>query len=73
MGDRLRAVPAWAWLAAIVIVSFALRALLARSIVAPFILVDELVYSSSRRASPTAASGWCAACPRRATASCTRP
>ena len=45
MGDRLRAVPAWAWLAAIVIVSFALRALLARSIVAPFILVDELVYS----------------------------
>jgi hypothetical protein len=45
VGDRLRAVPAWAWLAAIVIVSFALRALLARSIVAPFILVDELVYS----------------------------
>jgi len=45
VGDRLRAVPAWAWLAAIVTMSFALRALLARSIVAPFILVDELVYS----------------------------
>ncbi len=45
MGDRLRAVPAWAWLAAIVAVSFAFRALLARSIVAPFIFVDELVYS----------------------------
>jgi hypothetical protein len=45
VGDRLRGVPAWAWLAAIVTVSFALRALLARSIVAPFIFVDELVYS----------------------------
>jgi hypothetical protein len=45
VGDRLRAVPAWAWLAAIVTLSFAFRALLARSIVSPFILVDELVYS----------------------------
>jgi hypothetical protein len=45
VGDRLRAVPAWAWLAAIVAASFVFRALLARSIVAPFIFVDELVYS----------------------------
>ena len=45
MGDRLRAVPAWAWLAAIVAVSFLVRAWLARSMVAPFVFVDELIYS----------------------------
>ena len=40
-----RAVPVWAWLTAIVTVSAALRFALARGIVAPWIMVDELVYS----------------------------
>ena len=43
--DRARAVPAWAWLAGIVLVSFLIRAWLARSMVAPFIMVDELIYA----------------------------
>ena len=42
---RLRAVPAWAWLAAIVVGSALLRILLARRMVAPWIMVDELIYS----------------------------
>jgi 4-amino-4-deoxy-L-arabinose transferase-like glycosyltransferase len=45
VAERLRVVPPWAWLAAIVLASFALRAWLARGMVAPFILVDELIYS----------------------------
>ena len=45
VADRVRAVPTWAWLAGIVLVSFALRAWLARGIVAPFIMTDELTYS----------------------------
>jgi hypothetical protein len=47
--DRVRAVPAWAWLAAIVTASFLLRAWLARDMVAPFIMVDELIYSELAR------------------------
>ncbi len=47
--DRLRRVPAWAWLVAIVAASFLLRAWLARSMVAPFIMVDELIYSELAR------------------------
>jgi hypothetical protein len=47
--DRARAVPAWGWLAAIVILSFALRAWLGRAMVAPFIMVDELIYSELGR------------------------
>ena len=43
--DRLRAVPGWAWLAAIVVLSFAVRAWLARGMLGPFIMVDELIYS----------------------------
>jgi hypothetical protein len=42
---RAVAVPAWAWLAAIVVVSSAIRIVLARQIVAPWIMVDELDYS----------------------------
>ena len=49
MVDRARAVPAWGWLAAIVVLSFALRAWLARGMVAPFIMVDELIYSELGR------------------------
>jgi 4-amino-4-deoxy-L-arabinose transferase-like glycosyltransferase len=47
--DRLRRVPAWGWLAAIVVISFAFRAWLARGMVAPFILVDELIYAELAR------------------------
>jgi len=43
--DRLRGVPAWGWLGAIVLVSFAVRAWLARGMLGPFIMVDELIYS----------------------------
>jgi hypothetical protein len=44
---RARAVtiPAWAWLAAIVVCSTVFRYLLARRIAAPWIMVDELIYS----------------------------
>ncbi len=45
----LRRIPAWAWLAALVVVSFALRAWLARGMVGPFIMVDELIYSELAR------------------------
>jgi hypothetical protein len=47
--DRFRAVPAWAWLAAIVVLSFAVRAWLAREMLGPFIMVDELIYSELGR------------------------
>lgn len=43
--DRARALPVWAWLAAIVVCSSVVRILLARQIVAPWIMVDELIYS----------------------------
>jgi hypothetical protein len=42
---RATAVPAWAWLAGIVIVSAVLRMALAHRILTPWIMVDELVYS----------------------------
>ena len=42
---RAVAVPAWLWLAAIVVGSSALRIVLARRMVAPWIMVDELIYS----------------------------
>jgi hypothetical protein len=45
VADRLRAVPAWAWLVAIVALSAAVRAWLARGMLGPFIMVDELIYS----------------------------
>ncbi len=41
----VRAVPAWAWVGALVVVSAGIRYVLARRIVAPWIMVDELVYS----------------------------
>ena len=44
-GARAVAVPARVWLAAIVVVSIAVRVALARRIVAPWIMVDEIVYS----------------------------
>jgi len=42
---RALAVPAWFWLASIVAVSIVVRAALAHRIVAPWIMVDEVVYS----------------------------
>ncbi|HEX7525377.1 MAG TPA: hypothetical protein VF327_03670, partial [Gaiellaceae bacterium] len=42
---RLAALPAWAWLVAIVVLSAALRMALAGGTVAPWIMVDELIYS----------------------------
>lgn len=45
MRARLRAVRPWAWLTAIVVCSALLRIVLARRMVAPWIMVDELIYS----------------------------
>jgi 4-amino-4-deoxy-L-arabinose transferase-like glycosyltransferase len=41
----VRAVPAWAWLTGIVVVSTGIRFVLARHVVAPWIMVDEIIYS----------------------------
>ena len=41
----LRAVPPWAWLAALVVVSTLIRYLLGRRTPAPWIMVDELIFS----------------------------
>ena len=49
MGRALARVPTWAWLAAIVVVSASVRAWLARDLVAPFIMVDELIWSEIAR------------------------
>jgi hypothetical protein len=40
-----RAVPIWGWLAALVVVSTGIRYLFTRHAVAPWIMVDELIYS----------------------------
>jgi hypothetical protein len=42
---RLAATPAWAWLLAVVVLSVALRMALAGRTLAPWIMVDELIYS----------------------------
>ena len=42
---RAVAVPVWAWLTAVVVCSAVVRILLTRQVVAPWIMVDELVYS----------------------------
>ena len=49
MGRALRRIPAWAWLAAIVVGSTIVRAILARDLVAPFIMVDEIIWSEVAR------------------------
>jgi hypothetical protein len=53
--DALRRVPEWGWLALVVVASFAGRAWLARDMAAPFVMVDELIYSELARS--LAASG----------------
>jgi hypothetical protein len=40
-----RAVPVWAWLGAVVVLSAGIRIWLARRMLAPWIMVDELIYS----------------------------
>lgn len=45
MGSRIARVPAWAWLAAIVTVSTVVRYVFGRGTPAPWIMVDELIYS----------------------------
>ena len=51
----VRVVPAWVWLGGLVAGSFVVRAWLARDMVGPFIMVDELIYSDLARS--FAASG----------------
>jgi hypothetical protein len=43
--DRLRAAPAWAWVAALVLFSWCVRFAFARHMVGPWIMIDEIVYS----------------------------
>ena len=45
MRNRVRAVPAWAWVGAIVAVSTVVRFAFARHMVGPWIMIDEIVYS----------------------------
>ena len=45
MRNSVRAVPAWAWLGALVTVSTLVRFAFARHMVAPWIMIDEIVYS----------------------------
>jgi len=49
LGRAFARVPTWAWLTAIVVASATIRALLARQLVAPFIMVDELIWSELAR------------------------
>jgi hypothetical protein len=49
VGNAARRIPPWAWLIAIVVGSFAVRAWLARGMLGPFIMVDELIYSELGR------------------------
>jgi hypothetical protein len=55
LGRALRRVPTWAWLVGIVVGSAAIRTVLAEDIVAPFIMVDEVIWSELARG--IAASG----------------
>ncbi len=43
--ELVRSVPAWVWVAALVVLSTGIRYVLARRAVAPWIMVDELIYS----------------------------
>ncbi len=43
--SRALSIPAWAWLTGIVVLSVAVRVALGRRIVAPWIMIDEIVYS----------------------------
>jgi hypothetical protein len=45
VSELVRAVPVWAWVTALVVVSAGIRYVIARQSVAPWIMVDELIYS----------------------------
>ena len=45
LAARVAAVPTWAWIGGLVVVSAAIRYALARRLPAPWIMVDELIYS----------------------------
>ncbi|MFO7571271.1 MAG: glycosyltransferase family 39 protein [Gaiellaceae bacterium] len=47
--DLLGRIPVWAWLTAIVVASSVFRAVIGRGIAAPFIFVDELIWSEIAR------------------------
>jgi hypothetical protein len=49
LAASLRRVPAWVWLGLLVLGSFVFRASLARDMVGPFIMVDELIYADLAR------------------------
>lgn len=49
MRSRIGGVPPWVWLGTIVLASFGLRAWLARGMLAPFVMVDELIYGELAR------------------------
>jgi hypothetical protein len=49
LGRQLGRVPAWIWLAAIVVVSTGFRAIVGRGIVAPFVIVDEIIWAEIAR------------------------
>jgi hypothetical protein len=49
LAGRLARIPVWGWLGAIVVGSAIFRALLGRGIVAPFIMVDEIIWAELAR------------------------
>jgi hypothetical protein len=49
VADAVRRVPVWFWLAAIIVGSTAFRVVLGREMVAPFIMVDEVIWSELAR------------------------
>ena len=49
MATSLRRVPTWVWLGGIVVASTVFRAILGRGIVAPFVMVDEVIWSELGR------------------------
>jgi hypothetical protein len=49
LGSRLRRIPVWVWLVLIVVGSAVFRAVIARGLVAPFIMVDEVIWAELAR------------------------
>jgi hypothetical protein len=49
LADRVRGLPVWAWLSGIVVGSAIFRAAIGRDIVAPFIMVDEVIWAELAR------------------------
>src|SRR4249919_3082884 len=49
LANRVARIPVWAWLTAIVVGSAIFRVIVGRGIVAPFIMVDEVIWSEIAR------------------------